>query len=183
LATAASYKGVIKHFNNSTDQIKWYFDQLPALLDDFPYTVCLAYAFLKTEQAQNRALYCGVVKLHGAHGEVADNAINKQHLTRDGFLLLYNNVFGHAMSAGTSAKITQAEKIRDRVIHGKHVGDPEMRQAVLDVIEYAEALNGDLKATAGFEPFGDLRGFKGRGQSLEKSTTRWLLKGLGFAIA
>lgn len=179
-ATAASYKGVINHFNESGDQIKWYFEQLPLLVKDFPYTVCLAYAFLKTEQAQNRALYCGVVKLHGADGEVADNAINKQHLTRDGFRLLYKNVFGHALNDSTSEKIKKAERVRDRVIHGKQVSDPDMRQAIIDVIEYAKALNKDLKAAAGFEPFGDLRGFKGRAQSLEKSTTIWLLKGLGF---
>ncbi|NZA03056.1 hypothetical protein H0I39_17405 [Ottowia beijingensis] len=84
------------------------------------------------------------------------------------------------MNDSTSEKIKKAERVRDRVIHGKQVSDPDMRQAIIDVIEYAKALNKDLKAAAGFEPFGDLRGFKGRAQSLEKSTTIWLLKGLGF---
>ncbi|WP_133611412.1 hypothetical protein [Aquabacterium commune] len=183
MATAATYIGVKKHFDASTDSIKWYFDQLPALLKDFPYEVCLAYVFLRTEKAQNRTLYCGVAKLHGAHAEVAEAAINKQHLTRDGFHSLYKNVIGHEIPKVTAAKIKEAEKIRDRVVHGKSVKDADMRQAILDVIEYAEMMNKDLKASAGFEPFGDLRGFKGRAQPLEKGTTRWLLKGLGFAIA
>ena len=35
---------------------------------------------------------------------------------------------------------------------------------------------------AEFRPFGDLRGFKGRGQPLERTTTRWVLKGMGMGI-
>jgi hypothetical protein len=58
-----------------------------------------------------------------------------------------------------------------------------MREAHIDVIEYAEALNEDIEEIAGFSPFGDLRGFKGRAEPLDNSTSRWLLKGLGFNIA
>ena len=58
-----------------------------------------------------------------------------------------------------------------------------MREALVDVIEYAETLNAELKASAGFEPFGDLRGFKGRAKSLDDATSRLVLKGLGFTLA
>lgn len=183
MATAASYKGVLKRYQESTPEVQWYFSQIPLLLPAFPYEVTLAYLFLRTEKAHNRALYCGVVKLHRAHTEIADRAVNTHHLTRDGFLDLYKNVFGHALSPATVAKIKDAEKIRDRVIHGKDVTDQDLRQALVDVIVYAEALNTDVHAMAGFKPFGDLRGFKGRAEPLDKSTTRWLLKGIGFAIA
>ena len=57
-----------------------------------------------------------------------------------------------------------------------------MRQAHVDIIEYAESVNIELQSVAGFEPFGDLRGFKGKVKSLEKGTTRWLLKGIGFSV-
>jgi hypothetical protein len=183
MATATTYIGVKKRFNESTEAVRWYFDQLPILLNDFPLEVCLAYVFLRTEKAQNRTLYCGVVKLHGAHTAIAESAINKQHLTRDGFHGLYEKVFGHKIPDATAAKIKKAEETRDRVVHGKAVNDASMREAILDVIEYVELMNEDLKKSAGFEPFGDLRGFKGRGRSLKKETTRWLLKGLGFTIA
>ncbi len=183
MTTAASYKGVLKRYKASTEQVQWYFDQVPSLLPTFPYEVTLAYLFLRTEKAHNRALYCGVVKLHRAHTEIADQAVNVHHLTRDGFLELYGNVFGRQLSDATATKIKKAEKIRDRVIHGKHVADHELRQALIDVIEYAEALNSDVQAIGGFEPFGDLRGFKGRAEPIDKSTTRWLLKGMGFALA
>ena len=86
--------------------------------------------FLRTEKAQNRALYCGVVKLHGADSVVADAAVTSQYLTRDSFLALFKNVFGHPLSAATAAKIKDAEKIRDRVVHGKSVTDPDRKSVV-----------------------------------------------------
>lgn len=183
MSSAATYKSVQKYFDGCSSSVKWYFDQIPSLLPHYPYEVTLAYLFLRTERAQNRALYCGVMKLHRANADVADAAVSAQHLTRDGFIDLYKNVFGHELAKATLLKIKAAEKIRDRVIHGKDVSDAAMREAIVDVLEYAEALNADLDAAAGFKPFGNLRGFKGRAQPLDKSTSRWLLKGLGFSIS
>jgi len=148
----------------------------------FPCEVALAYLFLRTEKAQNRALYRGLVKLHRAYTEMAERVVNTHHLTRDSFLNMYKNVFGRALSAATVAKIKDAEKIRDRVIHGKDVSDRDLRKALVDVIDYAEALNIEVRQIGGFEPFGHLRGFKGRAKPLDESTTRWLLKGMGFVI-
>lgn len=180
---APSYKAIIKKYDQCSEGVKWYFDQLPSLLNDgYSYEVSLAYLFLRTEKAQNMALYCGSVKLHRANTEVASRAVNSQHLTRDGFILLYKNVFDKALPSSIKTNLEVAEKIRDKVVHGKNVTDPEMRTAHVDVLEYAEAMNSELKEVAGFEPFGKLQGFKGRGQALDKKTTRWLLKGLGFAI-
>ncbi len=46
-----------------------------------------------------------------------------------------------------------------------------MLQAHVEIIDYAEGVNNELRSLAGFEPFGDLRGFKGAAKSLEKGTT------------
>ena len=77
----------------------------------------------------------------------------------------------------------RAEEIRDKVMHGKTTTDKEKREALASIIEYAERFNALVSGIAAFRPFGDLRGFKGRGQSLDKSTSRWLLKGMGFPIS
>lgn len=58
-----------------------------------------------------------------------------------------------------------------------------MRQAILDVLDYANEYNAFVKALAAFPPFGDLRGFHGRGDRLTPATTRLVLKGLGFILA
>ena len=179
-----SYKAILKQYNESTGNVRGYFSELPSLLkDNYSYEVSLAYLFLETERAHNRTLYCGVVKLHHADSSIADTIVNAQHITREGFLDLYKNIFSKRLPDAINSRLKKAEKIRDRVIHGKGASDPEMRQAHVDVIEYAETMNNELKTIAGFEPFGDLRGFKGRADSLDKQTSRWLLKGIGFTVS
>lgn len=177
-----SYKAVLKYYENCSDEIKKYFSDLPALVEKFQNQIALAYMFFKVEQAQNKVLYCGVVKLHRANSEITSNVINKHHLTRDGFQALFKKIFGHKMSEDTLSKIQSAEKIRDQVIHGKIVTDSDIRKAIAEVLDYAKLLNSEMEKTAGFKPFGDLRGFKGRGEPLDKSTTKWLLKGMEFSV-
>jgi hypothetical protein len=104
--------------------------------------------------------------------------LDSLHITRDSFLKHYETVFGQAMPAPTVAKLKFAERVRDKTVHGKTVSDADFRQAIVDVIDYAASFNTHVDSRAGFEPFGDMRGFKGAGQPLEKTTTRWLLKGL-----
>jgi hypothetical protein len=180
---APSYKALLKKYDSCPQGLRDYFSHFPGLIQNYPYEVCLAYLFLRTEMAQNRTLYCGVVKLHHAHSVIAQNALNAQHLTRDGFLKLYENVFGEVLPQVISDKLKQAETIRDKVVHGKSIADPKMREAMYDVLDYAESINSHLQTKVDFQPFGDLRGFKGRGTPLDKSTSHWLLKGMGFAIA
>jgi hypothetical protein len=169
---------VLKRFANSPEEIRGYFAHLPELIKGYPWEVSIAYQFIRVERAQNRALYGGAVKLHRAHGEVAGSMLDSLHITRESFLNHYETVFGQAMPAPTVAKLKFAERIRDKTVHGKAVGDADFRQAIVDVIDYADSFNTHVNSRAGFKPFGDMRGFKGAGQPLEKTTTRWLLKGL-----
>lgn len=177
-----SKKELLKIYDDLPDEVKRHFLHVPALINDFPYEVALAYSFLKIEQAQNRALYGGVVKVHRGEAEFVRRVMNFQHLTRDGFKEIYKNVFGVALTKVTAAKLDTAEKIRDRVIHGKSVNDSEMREAIADSLEYAGLFNEEVSGSAGFKPFGDMRGFKGRADSLDKRTTKWLMRGLGFGV-
>jgi hypothetical protein len=163
--------------------VKAYFEHLPKLVGDgLPYEIAIAYVFLKIEQAQNRALYGGIVKIHRGNAEFVGRLMNFQHLTRDGFKNIYKNVFGNSLKEETVNKLKEAEKARDKVIHGKTVTDNELREAIADVLEYAERFNIEVNTVAGFKPFADMRGLKGRAGSLDKRTTKWLMKGLGFSV-
>ncbi|MPQ75777.1 hypothetical protein [Hydrogenovibrio sp. JE_KL2] len=130
----------------------------------------------------NRILYGGVVKIHRGSREIAQRIVNKHHVTRDGFLILYKNIFGKPLDTEILERIKTAEKIRDKVIHGKNVSDSEIREAIVDVLEYSQLLNNGVKSDAGFYPFGDMRGFKGRSSPLDRRTTKWVMKGLGFGV-
>lgn len=180
--STSGYKAVLKKYDDCSLEVKSYFNSLPSLVDQSQYEVAIAYLFLMTERAQNRTIYGGVVKLHRANTKLAERVVNQQHLTRNGFHLLFKNIFGHDLPSETNAKIKKAEGVRDKVVHGKKVTDSQMRQAIADILEYAEAMNQEIQKSAGFKPFGDMRGYKGRAESLDTRTSRWLLKGLGFEI-
>jgi len=182
MARIPSYKALLKLHESLPAEVSGHFSHVPKLIESFPYEVALAYSFLKIEQAQNRALYGGVVKVHRGEADFVRRVMNFQHLTRDRFKEIYKNVFGVALAKATTDKLNTAEKIRDRVIHGKSVDDNEMREAIADCLEYACLFNADVSACAGFKPFGNMRGFKGRADSLDKRTTKWVMRGLGFGV-
>lgn len=178
-----SYKALLKCYQAKSEQVQGHFEHLPKLINnDLPYVIAIAYCFLKIEQAQNRALYGGVVKVHRCNAEFARRLMNFQHLTRDGFRDLFKNVFGKPLKESTTEMILEAEKIRDKVIHGKEVTQNELRQAIADVLAYAEEFNNEVCALGDFRPLGDMRGFKGRAEALDKRTTKWLMRGLGFGV-
>jgi hypothetical protein len=63
MVAPASYRAVLKRYDGSNGDVRGHFSELPDLLnDEYPYEVSLAYLFLETEHAHNRALYCGLVK-------------------------------------------------------------------------------------------------------------------------
>jgi hypothetical protein len=178
-----SYKALLKFYEAQSAEIQGHFEHLPKLVnDDLPYVIALAYCFLKIEQAQNRALYGGVVKVHRCNAEFVRRLMNFQHLTRDGFRDLFKNVFGKPLKDSTTEAILEAEKVRDKVIHGKDVSQNELREAIAGVLAYAEAFNAQVQILGDFKPMGDMRGFKGRAEALDKRTTKWLMRGLGFGV-
>jgi hypothetical protein len=177
-----SWRGIVNRYRKSPPEVQEYFKHLPKLLEEFPLDVAIAYLFARIELVQNTALYCGVVKLHRGHTEVTRNAINAHHMERKDFEQLFENVFGKKLTSDILSPLKDAERIRDKVLHGKHISETDKRTAIVRVIEFAELFNKFVQDVAGFKPFADLRGFKGRGAALDKSTTRWIMKGLGFKI-
>jgi hypothetical protein len=177
-----SYKAVLKHYTRCGPEVRGFFPHLPQLIvPTLPWEVGIAYQFIRVETGQNRAIYGGVVKLHRADASIAESMLNTLHITRTSFLQLFQTVFGQPLPAATVALLKAAEKVRDKTVHGKSVRESDARQAIVDVLDYATAVNDFVDAIAGFNPFGSMQGFKGAGQPLPKTTTKWLLKGLGIS--
>jgi hypothetical protein len=175
-----TWKGVIKRFEALKPELTAYFSHFPKLAEEFPWDVSLAYLFARVELANNMAIYCGAVRLHKANGELTRTAVQNHHMTRPGFRDLFKTIHGKPIPDAVIENLTAAEKIRDKALHGKATTAEEHRTAICEVFEYAEQFNDFVHTTSGFRPFDDLRGFKGRAVGLDKSTTRWLLKGMGF---
>ena len=182
MTTPKTWKGVIKHLSTMPQEVQDYFEHFPRLAKEFPWEVSLSYLFGRVELAHNMVIYCGAVKLHGADSALARTAIENHHMTRDGFKKLFETIHGKQIPHAISKKIEESESVRDKVMHGKSATQNEQRQAIADVLDYARDFNEFVYNLSGLRPFDDLRGFKGRKQSLDKATSRWLLKGMGFNL-
>ncbi len=180
MSTAANYKQVLKHFTATPKDIQDYFPSFPELVKCYPWDVSISYVFSRIEAVKHTTIYCGIVKIHWTDSVLTRELINKDHMSRGRFRELFKTVFGKPIKKELLAKLAEAEAIRDRVSHGKSWTDVEARKSLTDIFDFATGFNDFVQAEAGFRPIGDLRGFKGRKESLPKDTTRWVLKGMGI---
>src|SRR3990172_4888222 len=167
-----SRRGVLKHYERLPLPLQEYFEHLPKLVEQFPWDVPLIYQFARVELGHRRALYCGVVKLRHADRSLAWRAVQLQHISRESFPALFRTVIGCQIDPAVTDRIQSAETVRDGIMHGKHMPEPRKRDAVVAVLDYSHDLNELVASTVGSRPFGDLRGFKGRGKSLDNNTSR-----------
>ncbi|MEO1920079.1 MAG: hypothetical protein ABGW81_10330 [Paracoccaceae bacterium] len=77
-------------------------------------------------------------------------------MTRPRFRELYKSITGKAVEVEAINFSKLAEKVRDQILHGK-----------------------DVSGGAEFKPFDNIKGFKGAAKTLDKSTSRWVLTGIG----
>ncbi len=183
MAIPPTRKSLLKHYDERQKEVKDYFSHIPNLLvKEFPLNVSISYSFSQIELAHNMTLYCGGVKRHKANPTLARSVIDSHHMTRDDFQAQYQIVFGAPIPIPIIEHLSQAEYIRDKIMHGKKTLEKEKRKAIYTVLNYAESFNKEVYSVAGFRPFGPLQGFKGRAKPLDKTTTRWVLKGMGFHV-
>ncbi|MGE0294996.1 MAG: hypothetical protein AB7P97_21830 [Hyphomonadaceae bacterium] len=186
IESARSRPGLRNLFDACDEDVKSFFAEFRSLVDSgFSLNLVLAYAFFRLEQGQIQALYCGTRKLHKTDADLTWTALDTQHITRDAFRKYFETIFGLALPRDVIEIIDPAETTRDRLMHGKDIDEAELREAISRVLHYATAMNRFLDdRRVGFRPFtGDLRGFVGRLESLDKATSRWILKGMGFNIS
>lgn len=172
--------GVLAIFDAMPEELKAYLGHFRGLANDYPWDVSISYLFAQTELAQNMIVYGGVVKLHKVDAKVAKSAVNSLHMTRARFRDLYKIITNKEISSEAINHAKKAELVRDRILHGKSVQDSGKREAVVSILRYAELLNEQVYVDAGFKPFGSMQGFKGRAKSLDESTSRWVLTGMGL---
>ncbi len=181
---STSRRSVEKHFLEAPKEIQGCFEHLPKLLKEFPLDVSLGYLFSRVEYIHNMALYCGATKLRRTDSELTWKAIESHQLTRDGFREFFTNIYENSIPDNIIQKIKLAEKVRDKALHGKTPPDKDIRPALVAIIDYANSFNDFVYGIAGLRPFtNNLTGYKGRGESLDKRTTRLMLQGLGFKLS
>jgi len=178
-----SKPGLLAFFVACPQPVRAYFVHVPRLIEEFPLDVALAYVFSQLEMAQNMAIYCGATKLHRCDSALTWRAVTSHRMTRADFREKFELIYGKAIPDAISKLVVTAEAVRDRVMHGKTTTDDDKRNAIAHALQYATDLNDFVASVGGPRPFAnDLRGFKGSAKSLPPSTTRWILKGMGFGV-
>jgi hypothetical protein len=181
--TVSTRNAVLHRYEESPKEVRDYFPVLSDIIKQFNWDVSISYVFSRIEFAKLMTIYCGIVKLHQADGQLSWTAVTVDYFSRSRFKELFEKVFGQPIPPGVLKKLENAETIRDKVAHGKPVRDAEIRLAMVNILEFAEDFNIFVYSIARFRPFGKLRGFKGRMKPLGKLTTRWILKGMGFSVS
>lgn len=179
----ASKPGLKKFYKKRPQKVQTHFEHVLRLIEeDFPLEVCLAYVFFRLEYGQNAALYLGTVKVYNIDSTIAKKIVGAQHLTRDGFIEFYRKIFKTRVPEKAVLCLKEAEKTRDVIMHGKKANQKEVRNAIARVLEYAEIINEQLYKNCALEPFGYLTGvLGGRKNYLDKPTSKYVLKGIGFS--
>ncbi len=177
---AKNYRAVIQKYDEAPQQIREYFPDFVELVSHYNWEIPISYVFSRVERAKRNTIYCGIVKLHWCNSRLTRKLLNEDHMSRGRFLELFKIVFGCRVPDDIIAKLKIGEHIRDKMAHGMKWKEAEARLGLVNVIDFAGDFNDFVDGQAGFRPFGDLRGFKGRGQPLERTTTRWVLKGMGI---
>ena len=181
-----SRPGLRNLFNTLGSDITGFYSEFNDLVDStLPLHVLLAYVFFRLEQGQLLALYLGSRKLQRTDSELTWKALDSQRIDRETFLTYFETIYSFPIPQPIREIIVPAEKIRDRLMHGKIVTDPNLREAIARPLYYSLEINNLIaQKINGLRPFvSDLRGVIGRLESLDKPTSRWILKGMGFQLS
>lgn len=141
------------------DGLKWYFSVLPEVLDGVSTaSPALAYSFQLIESGQRMGLYALIMREYRTDSELTWKAVDRIDITRRNFPLLFQKISGKTLSKTGRQLIAPAESVRDAIMHGREKTEAEIQEAILKCLEYAEYLNAEFFAKAGFRPFGKLQG-------------------------
>ena len=176
----ANYKQVLAQFADKPEGIRNFFGSFPELVERYDWDVSVSYVFTRVEIAKRSTLYCGIVKRHWTDAKMTRDALDRDHMSRGRFRELFKMVFGSNIPAALLEKLAAGESVRDKVAHGKWLEPAQARQGLVEIFDFSNQFNTHMTQLAGFAPFGSLKGFKGRAESLPKQTTHWVLKGMGI---
>ncbi len=181
----SSREKITNYLDGQSDGVKWYFTLLPELLDNISTPEpALYYCFQRIESAQRVGLYCLLMRAYRTDSKLAWGAVDRLDITRRNFLDFYEAVAGHKLPPTLRATIEPAEKVRDRIIHGRQESKASVHNAILSCLKFADTLNDAFFVGVGFRPIGPLKGvtgMKGKPQ-LDQKISRAVLRGLGFPV-
>ena len=182
-----SIPGLKNYYAGRSEDVQWYFEHVPKLLDDYPnMEVCLAYAFSQLEMGYVMALYAGAVRVHNVDTELARRAVEIEHISTEDWPRIYKAIFNVGPPRAAGKDMEAARQTRNLILHGRAKVLPKteinrrVRQAIACVLHCADEINNQLEEKYQLKPFGNLAGFAGPHPRLRAGTSKLVLRGMGF---
>lgn len=177
-------RGLLKTYDAICSSAQKFFFDLPHLIQsDFKLTIAVSYAFFRIEEGQRMVLYLGATKLHRTNSKLTWTAIDSYDLKRAEFKKMFRSIYGFDISKDADKYLIAAQETRDSLMHGKKPVLGKQVEAIAYAMGYVQEMNQLIASKKRFMPFdGDLRGVSGRRRAFDMSTSRWILKGMGFEL-
>ncbi len=180
---SGDYAMVRDSYESLPDIIQKHFHlSIPIIVVDYDnkygLDILIPYLFMKVEQAQRMTLYAALVKKYKIDKDLANTALDSLHMTREKFRELYKILAGNPINTKTIEFAKEAEEFRDNILHGKKVKEEDKAYAACAIFRYSVLFNEQVNKDFGFQPFGNMTGFKGNAQSHDKITSKWMLMGM-----
>lgn len=182
MALSATKQHVIDVFNASSKRTQEYFRHVPNLIEQFVPEVAVGYVFDRTAAAHNGVIVAGLVVKHKAHRDVAREIAVFQECAWEEFHYEYQTVFGNVIPEAISQQYIYANEKRRALLAGKRVSSKDQCEVIEVILQYADTLDEFVAKNSRLHPFSDLSKAKPRGNALDKESTRWVLKGMGFPM-
>ncbi len=166
-------------FDGLPKPVQKYFGDFKSLIaHNYAWDIILAYLFMEVERGQHDILYGALVKKYKVDKDYARDALDLLEMKRPEFRELYHILAKKQIEPEIISCIERAVTTRNKVIHGKDTGEGAKKEAIMFILEYAHLLNEQVYKDFIFKPFGNKKGFKGRGVSYNKKTSGWVIEGI-----
>lgn len=179
---------IVRAFDAAPAEVRAFLVDLPRLVEDerlaHGLSAALAWGFHRMEVAHRRALHVGLVCIHGVAPELARRATREEHLSREHLHHLLREILRAPLPDEARRSLDTAASVRDDMLHGRDVSADSLRKALAALVAYAGAFDAFCReATEGVSPFAaepaDVEPPDGR--RLTTDTSRYVLRGMGFA--
>jgi hypothetical protein len=107
-----------------------------------------------------------------------DEELKERAFSRKSFRLSIKSLIGIDISSGDYRSLELAEAVRDTIFHGRITSDEKKREAISNCLKFIQAFGEKIRLETGKNPFSSLKGLTSRIRPLERTQSRWIIKGI-----
>ena len=160
------------------DDVQSHLGKLPDLLEGRDLDLILAYLFMMIEQGRYRSIKCVLIRTFKCKTSVVDDLLADRAFSRSSFRSCIKSIAGIDVSSGEMKVLSNAEEVRDTIMHGRKASDDRKRQAIFDCLTFIHHFGEKIRKKTTKNPFATLQGLAGNAKPLSEPQSRWIVRGI-----